>query len=135
MKKRTKVIIIILVTLIAIPVLMFVGLVCCRFYTIYAQTYNSPSAQPHTEWISEDKSICFEVDDDGYGYGTMILNGETFDIEVMTKLGHFVVSSSDDYVLYGYATYWKSSGFTLYVWGGDDKYSHGDEIKFYRIDE
>ena len=34
-----------------------------------------PCDQPNTKWASEDQSISFEIDDKGYGVGSIIKNG------------------------------------------------------------
>lgn len=77
--------------LFALPLLSIFSCTIYRLVTLE----NIPVNQPLTKWMSEDETIYFETNESGAGYGTLMVNGQVFDIYFATGAG----TSIDIYVI------------------------------------
>ena len=143
MKKVRKIIFIIAIILVSLVAVYTLYMV----YATWLSAYNTPSHQPNSKWISEDKAIYFEVDDNGIGYGTMTVNNETIDIEVSTASGSSIIIyradgsidgvSGNRSIEFWYGSFLRRDRFTVRVHKSSPYYQNNEEfeMKFYRIDE
>lgn len=102
-----------------------------------------PCDQPNSEWISDDKSISFYIDQNGSGTGKMIIDKEPIDIHVAigpaTEINIYPLKETDDLTYGEYLEYWigtfnESDTFSATV-KETTFFEVGDEISFYRIVE
>lgn len=102
---------------------------------------NRPIDQPLTKWVSEDGAICFETDENGVGYGTMIVEDDIFDIMFNTgagwAIGIYRIKDEEhqELIELWYADFSKDGKFTAEVTNYTTYFEIGDKFVFYRVDE
>ncbi len=104
------------------------------------QEFNwKPCNQPNTEWISEDGSISFFVDENCKAVGTMKVNDEIHDIglynEPQRGVGMHIYLSGELHVCEKWLCKYESEKEFVAVIEETTFFEKGQKFKFYRLNE
>ena len=125
----------------ACVVVLNIVLILILLFALYTkqQFANRPVNQPFTKWVSEDETIVFEIDANGAGCGTMIIQGEILDIRFATGLdwdiGVYVITEDGctELVEMWVGRFNKADRFIAVVSDKTTYFKKGDRIAFHRV--
>ncbi len=117
-------------------------LTSCLFYKSWFG--KRPWDQPNTNWATEDNTITFSIDENGFGTGKIVIDGETVDIHIAkgdaieividpleNVIGDYVYGDSIEYWA---GDFYRSDRFTATV-EKTTYFEVGEKLTFYRIDD